>query len=407
MAVLALLPGVSLGTALTWDGGPGGTGRAWETAANWNPDQVPVAADTLQINSNSSQANPVVIATAPAVATSLTLGYSGQTGYLAISNNLTLSGLFDVGRKGTAGNVGMATQTAGTVSVGSISIQSGGINLGQYNLSGGTLAVGTTFTMGRGDTDCHGKFYQTGGTVTVGTTFQVGFGGATGTGTSLYSMTAGSLTVSGNSVIGYKNTAGNDFIQSGGTASFSTIELGKAHASGGSGAGTITLSDAANFTSGTLTVGINAAPNTGVGTVVLDGSKTGAGTNMTVNGNFLLNTANSTLKGVIDSDAIATATAMRKVEVTGNVTFAAGSLLLPVFDSLATPTAGTWTLMSWTGTLTNNGLAFDSSVDTSKWSFLADATAKTLTVTYIPEPATMALLSVGGALMMLKRRRSA
>ena len=63
----------------------------------------------------------------------------------------------------------------------------------------------------------------------------------------------------------------------------------------------------------------------------------------------------------------------------GNVTFEAGALLDVGFVSATNP--GTFTVMEWEGNLTNNGLAFASSVDTNVWSFDLDETNKTLTVT--------------------------
>ncbi|NJL70908.1 MAG: PEP-CTERM sorting domain-containing protein [Candidatus Competibacteraceae bacterium] len=68
---------------------------------------------------------------------------------------------------------------------------------------------------------------------------------------------------------------------------------------------------------------------------------------------------------------------------------------------------GTYTLLQWTGTLTQNPsgtLGFDPSVNTSIWSYNLDTVNKVLTVTVVPEPATLSLLGVYG-LTLLRRRR--
>ena len=53
----------------------------------------------------------------------------------------------------------------------------------------------------------------------------------------------------------------------------------------------------------------------------------------------------------------------------GNVNFASGSEINVGFDDDITPLSGTWTVMTWDGTVTDNGLSFSDDVDTSIWSF--------------------------------------
>ncbi|WP_136078765.1 autotransporter outer membrane beta-barrel domain-containing protein [Pontiella desulfatans] len=64
----------------------------------------------------------------------------------------------------------------------------------------------------------------------------------------------------------------------------------------------------------------------------------------------------------------------------GNVIFQAGSLLDVDFAGAYT-NGGTFTVMEWEGTLTDNGLAFSTNVNTEIWSFNLDAANKVLTVT--------------------------
>lgn len=88
----------------------------------------------------------------------------------------------------------------------------------------------------------------------------------------------------------------------------------------------------------------------------------------------------------------------------GNVTFDAGSLLNVGF--LGSDNLGTFTVMEWEGTVTGAGnLAFAPGVDTSVWSFNVDETNKILTVTAIPEPATLGLIALFGGGMLFVRRK--
>lgn len=64
----------------------------------------------------------------------------------------------------------------------------------------------------------------------------------------------------------------------------------------------------------------------------------------------------------------------------GDVTFAFGALLDVGFADGATPVSNTWTVMSWEGDTTDNGIQFSTNVNFTNWSFAV--TNNTLEVTY-------------------------
>jgi len=150
----------------------------------------------------------------------------------------------------------------------------------------------------------------------------------------------------------------------------------------------------------------------GHGTLVLDGS---VGT-----GDDILNTRggtnrlrflnNSTLRAIIDQDAVNNPDDMRQFilnstqNTSSNALFEPGSLLDPSFGPGVTPVTGSWTLVSTAAGLTDNGLAFAPGVDAG-WSFSTDGGQ--LTVSYVvPEPTSAsAMLVLGGMLTVMRRRR--
>ncbi len=176
----------------------------------------------------------------------------------------------------------------------------------------------------------------------------------------------------------------------------------------GSGTGIMTVSDAAVVTlNESFTVGGGA----GSGTLVLDGSITAGGSDFVNNrggNNRIQFLNNSTFRAIIDQAAIDDPGVMRQILFTSsqnsnsNILFDDGSLLDLKFASGVTPTPGTWTLVTTAAGLTDNGLALGPGVD-SGWSF--STANKMLTVTFIPEPGTIALLAAGAALILPLRRK--
>ncbi|MCR9200815.1 MAG: PEP-CTERM sorting domain-containing protein [Planctomycetaceae bacterium] len=116
-STLPLLLGISLflgnrcpGDVLTWDGG--GVDNRWATVANWNPDQLPGAGDTINIangdtvaglegNTNGSLPNAVINLTNNSTLTTSTepIRLSGTT--INVSSGSSLTGNFWDLRNGT------------------------------------------------------------------------------------------------------------------------------------------------------------------------------------------------------------------------------------------------------------------------------------------------------------------
>jgi hypothetical protein len=209
-----------------------------------------------------------------------------------------------------------------------------------------------------------GTVTQSGGSVTINT-LEVGRGG-----TGFYTLFGGTFLISrergGNSLsLGTDDTAtevngAGTFEISGG--SFTTragVQLGS---SDGSGVGTFRVQG-----SGATLIGIGSSGS-------LDGSWT--------------QRSNSVLSVRVDTTT-AGLTPIFIDEVGddggGNVTFEEGALLDVGFSGAFT-NGGTFTVMTWEGDLTDNGLQFAPGVDTGIWSFNLDAENKTLEVTAVGEP---------------------
>ncbi len=154
-----LVPAVHL-TGATWDGPNNGD---YATAANWNPDGVPISGDT----DIASAAGITAIYSTPGNITSsgrLLIGSTGaNTGTLTMQGSagtLTFAGTpFNganyIGVDGSTGtvnvNVGTLALTGMTNGAGHLHIGSnGGVSNGTLNIGGGTVNVGTRITMGVG-----------------------------------------------------------------------------------------------------------------------------------------------------------------------------------------------------------------------------------------------------------------
>ncbi len=423
MTALAAFGGAaSIASAATYDwDANGGTGGNWNVAANWNdrttslnPANPPTSTDAVAIRGASSAGSPVLItsaATALTVEVGPRIGSTNYTGYLDILANLTVTGAFNLHDKGD----GYVTHSAGTLTAPTLGLStaSTATGSGSYALSGtGAINVSGVLTAAGG---LSSVFTQSGAATSVHVG-SVTSGDASPADHWTYQLSAGTLTVDTSVSRSYGDWL---FQQSGGSASIGTdLLLGNNYrASSVDPMEWVISGDSSLQVGNNVTLGFvgDGGTHTGAranGRVTLNGSR-GTGSNVTVGGNWRQtgsltpNTSTDSwgmLQAVIDQDAVNLASNMRKIAVTGNVTFDNGSYLLPEFAIGVTPTAGAWTLMTWVGSLTNNGLVFDPSVDQSKWSFSTAGNA--LVVNYVPEPGSMTLMAIGGMVLAGLRRRA-
>lgn len=382
-----------------WDNGGGD--YLWSTALNWSGDFVPASTSAVQLITVPA-ANPVTI-DAPAQAASLLVGSRigtiNHTVYLDIKADLTVGGNLNLHNKGN----GTVTQAVGTVTCGTFYLAG----------SSSTAGRGTYVLSGNGAVHVNGSFTATGGTGNTftqagsGTSVQIDGGVTSGNNGGgdrwTYRISGGTLTI-GSSVD--RSYGAWFFDQSGGSASIGTsLNLGTGYRTGTAEPMEWSIAGDSSLSIGTGVlmgwVGDGGTHKTGPqGRFTLKGSK-GSGSDVTVGGNWRQtgsgtpNTIGSlgTLKAVIDEAAIADPSAMRKVVITGNVTFDSGSVVLPEFDPLVSspPTSPTtWTLMTWPeGNVADNGLVLEETADPTTWSFAVTPTS--LTVTYTP-PAPLCTL---------------
>lgn len=139
--VAGLAVGVSTarGTIINWNNAAGGAASA---AANWNPAQLPTAADTLVYNLNSTY----TVTFSGAVGLSTQHTYKRGTVSLSMSSPHTLSGNFRVGD--VSGDVATTTITTGVVTAGSVTVGSAAGSTGTLNINDSDADLTTT---GSGD----------------------------------------------------------------------------------------------------------------------------------------------------------------------------------------------------------------------------------------------------------------
>jgi hypothetical protein len=171
---------------------------------------------------------------------------------------------------------------------------------------------------------------------------------------------------------------------------------------GEDGTGTFDISGGSFATRGGLVLGTE---TTGIGTFRVNGS---AATSINVGsiGNtsgFWTQNAGSTLDLRFDAGGVTKIFIDQVGDSGGDVTFSLNSFLN--VDFLSGPAFGTWVVMEWEGAVTNQGLAFANTVDTNIWSFSINEVNKTLSVTAVPEPSTLALVALAALGLIAARRR--
>lgn len=334
--------------AITWD--LVGTGD-WNTAANWDPDGLPTASDTVNVNNGGT----AQIGSEGAVANHLyidggsTIAFSGGA-----TTTFTVEGSHSyVGN----GSTGTFTQTGGAFSIGQQALYVGNnaSGNGAYNISGGSLAC-YYIRVGQSGT---GVFNHSGGTVTVNSQNLV---------VGRYSPANGTYNLSGTGVL----TAPNEFVgcwgdQTGGTGVFNQ--------SGGSNTiagylylGSSTTTETTTGGTGTYTL---SAGTLAVGGDIVDRGGTGGVSNFNIDGTTYTLTVSG---GDIGVDNFA-------VGPTNNASFTQkADLTTTVNNNLSIGASGTTSTVNVTGGTLSVGGDITGGGD-SRLYINAIETAYTLTVT--------------------------
>lgn len=259
--------------------------------------------------------------------------------------------------------------------VGNVAPVAGSSNYAVIDLAGSDKAIfssGTTANLAGiriGYNGSDGEFEQTGGTANFsnGGASRIGRNGEVGT----YHMTGGTASINavqlglGSSGTGNLTITGGDMtiIRGAGTGTSSLIvDFGSGSASGNfeiSGGSLQTRTDVIIGDNGTFSVLGSEPTSIGIGSYgTLDGQWTqAAGGTLRVR---IADTPTGITKIIIADNGDAS-------DGDGNATFANGALLDVGF--LGASVEGEWDIMTWDGTLTDNGLALAPGVDPSVWSF--------------------------------------
>lgn len=390
LAALGLCHGLHAAT-YTWDGGPGGTGTAFLTPANWTSDTVPVSGDAAVWNNLAGG--------------SLALTFNGGVGG---SNGLDL-----VLQSAQTGSVSLTSTVGTTFRVNGITVASGA----------GALGIGqggTTFTLALGSGSVTSRTWtnNSSNAVTIGTSAQIANGGAvaqslafTGSGdwviagaignaisggnaVSITKTGAGTLTLSGNNVNAMANAWTGTATVSAGTMLVSGNSGSAAFvANGGVLNGTGTLGATSIQSGGTLVVGSGAIEDLSTGTLSFLGT------------------------GEFRFDINTTTVASDTVNVTGNLNIANTAVLtLTDLGSNAPLSLGTtFTVIDYSGVW--NGGTFAGLADDSIFNFGVnqfrisynglDDLSSAVVLTVVPEPGVTGLLVAAGFGFLIFRRRRA
>ncbi len=162
-----------------------------------------------------------------------------------------------------------------------------------------------------------------------------------------------------------------------------SIYLGTDDGKGTAGDGTLYISGGSVMTRAGVYLG---SADGGIGTFQVEGagaSEISIGSHGSIDGSWMQHAGSTLRVGIDKSSTGVTPIFIDYVDGTGlggDVVFEAGALLDVGFTA-GFVNGGTYTVMTWEGDVTNNGLQFASSVDTNIWSFHVDEVNKELTVT--------------------------
>ena len=190
-AVVGLLAWAAPAWADTWQGGDATKPNDWATDANWVDNGVPTDVDSVVIENGAVYAD---VTTAGAVCSGLTVGTAVGNGDLRLNNDLR-RGNFDLG---TGGGTGIVTQNSGTFGAMDIGwdwylAADGGTGTATYNLNGGVNNVRGQVRMGNGEGSV-ATVNQTGGHFNIPTDWSH-FELNKGSGLATYNISGGTMTV--------------------------------------------------------------------------------------------------------------------------------------------------------------------------------------------------------------------
>lgn len=429
------------------------------TGTNWTAG-VPSGSINAAINTNRTAQ---LAGAAPTINSgfNLSVGSSGGTrGTLELNTgaDLTVNGIVDIRSNGLAGsgNSGVVNHNGGTLTVGQINVGSGlasgqtpaNTDPGRYNLAGGTLTAttlnltpnssrgemvvsggtATVTTMTIGNNGGAGELTISGGAVNVSGAFSFNAQGGTNLGTSIVSVSAGSLTLSPGSSFSIPFTlasvnakrldvSGSGVVNLGGRSTTwanngSSSEYGYVNVTGGAlnfQNANFTPSNGSTFTGGKIT-GLNTLQNN---VMTINGAEFHVGSNTAA----ASTTATSSLAGLAfnltGGSMVFGAFGNNSADLfsKGNLSSAnlgGGSIVL---DFAYTPQVGdVYNLVDWAGTAPTLSAAnispasydglLNVTYDTARWVSHGELTVQNVVI--VPEPGTLALLaaSAGGALIL-------
>ena len=359
----------------------------------------------------------------------LTLG-AGFLFNVAGSGNITASGVLSTsGGLNYAGTGTMTLSNAANTYTGVTKVSSGTLSVGTLANGAANSSIGASTNVAANVVLDGGTLKYTGATVTTDRLFSVGASGGT-----LDASGTGAVTFSNVGSMGFNNTPGTRTLTLTGTntgnntlAAIVSDHLGLyATSLNKQGSGTWVLTGTNTYTGATSITGGNLIVNGSIANsaVTISGSGLlgGSGTTgaVAITGGTLApgNSPGTLTMGslAMDASTVLSYDLSASDHTTGaninDYTIVNGNLTLDGtinLTSLTELTVGTYTLMHYTGSLTDNGLLVGSNFGTAsnqQYAISNDAAAGNINlVVTIPEPATATLLFGVASLGMLARRR--